>query len=177
MSEKAARSGLSRTLFERLQVRRRGALVGCTCEGKRKQQLWQADARLGWCLTHSFSLALFLVGPLQDLWGEAASEMLTVQYRMHAAIMDWSSQELYGGRLAAHASVAGHTMAGLPGVAAAAGLPGAAELPVLLLVDTAGCDMEEQVEEEGGDSKVGRAGAGRLGQLGQQQRGRQQCSC
>ena len=96
--------------------------------------------------------------PLQDLWGEAASEMLIVQYRMHAAIMDWSSRELYGGRLAAHASVAGHTMAGLPGVAAAAGHVGASELPVLLLVDTAGCDMEEQVEEEGGDSKVGRAG-------------------
>ncbi len=28
----------------------------------------------------------------QDLWGEAASEMLTVQYRMNSSIMDWSSQ-------------------------------------------------------------------------------------
>lgn len=152
--------------------------------------------------------------PLQDLWGDAASEMLTVQYRMNSAIMDWSSQvggrvgatccacrarymhaaiyhalvclgmrvcclllccftrlaqhvllplhthtsrtrdflppqELYGGRLSAHASVAQHTMAGVPGAGAAA-----AELPVLLLIDTAGCDMEEQAEEEG-DSKVG----------------------
>lgn len=58
-------------------------------------------------------------------------------------------QELYGGRLSAHASVAQHTMAGVPGAGA-----GAAELPVLLLIDTAGCDMEEQAEEEG-DSKVG----------------------
>lgn len=53
----------------------------------------------------------------------------------------------------AHASVAGHTMAGVPGAGAEA-----AALPVLLLVDTAGCDMEEQSEEEG-DSKV-RDGAG-----------------
>lgn len=57
-------------------------------------------------------------------------------------------QELYGGRLAAHESVAGHTMAGVAGATAAA-----AELPVLLLIDTTGCDMEEQQEEEG-DSKV-----------------------
>ncbi|KAL4427329.1 hypothetical protein ABPG77_003238 [Micractinium sp. CCAP 211/92] len=101
ISEQAARAGLSRTLFERLQ----------------------------------------------DLWGEAASEMLTVQYRMNSDIMEWSSQELYGGRLAAHESVAGHTMAGVAGATAAA-----AELPVLLLIDTTGCDMEEQQEEEG-DSK------------------------
>lgn len=39
-------------------------------------------------------------------------------------------------------------MAGLEG-----GGPGAAEVPVLLLVDTAGCDMEEQAAEDG-DSKV-----------------------
>ena len=39
-------------------------------------------------------------------------------------------------------------MAGVAGAGA-----GAAELPVLLLIDSAGCDMEEQAEEEG-DSKV-----------------------
>jgi hypothetical protein len=33
---------------------------------------------------------------LQGSLGPAASCMLTVQYRMNAAIMDWSSQELYG---------------------------------------------------------------------------------
>ena len=53
--------------------------------------------------------------PVQDLWGACASEMLTVQYRMHAALMDWSSRELYAGRLEAHTSVAAHTLAGLPG--------------------------------------------------------------
>ena len=59
-------------------------------------------------------------------------------------------QELYGGRLSAHASVAQHTMAGVAGAG-----PAAADLPVLLLIDTAGCDMEEHAEEEG-DSKVRR---------------------
>jgi hypothetical protein len=73
-------------------------------------------------------------------------------------------QELYGGRLSAHPSVAGHTLAGVPGAGA-----GAAALPVLLLVDTAGCDMEEQAEEEG-DSKVGRAAA-----EGDRQRAAQRC--
>jgi superfamily I DNA and/or RNA helicase len=33
---------------------------------------------------------------LQHSLGAAASCMLTVQYRMNAAIMDWSSQEMYG---------------------------------------------------------------------------------
>jgi superfamily I DNA and/or RNA helicase len=50
---------------------------------------------------------------LQRMHRQAISEMLTVQYRMHAAIMRWSSEELYGGRICAHASVAGHTLADL----------------------------------------------------------------
>lgn len=50
---------------------------------------------------------------LQALHGEAVSSLLTVQYRMHAAIMTWASQALYEGRLSAHSSVAGHTLADL----------------------------------------------------------------
>jgi hypothetical protein len=145
-----------------------------------------------WYCLRLMRLPRFCLLCSQDLWGEAASEMLTVQYRMNAAIMDWSSQvphtcgplyrgmfipmldllplhcqhvtqrpaggdnlhctvykqELYGGRLTAHESVAMHTLADLAGTDG-----NAAELPVLLLIDTAGCDMEEQAEEEG-DSKV-----------------------
>lgn len=59
-----------------------------------------------------------------------------------------SRQELYGGRLSAHRSVAGHTLAGVAGVGGVT-----VEQPVLLLIDTAGCDMDEQKEEEG-DSTV-----------------------
>ena len=44
------------------------------------------------------------------MYGDSISEVLTVQYRMHAAIMEWSSQELYLGKLTAHASVASHTL-------------------------------------------------------------------
>ena len=50
---------------------------------------------------------------LQGMYGDDISEMLTVQYRMHAGIMQWSSDELYDGRLTAHASVAQHTLADL----------------------------------------------------------------
>lgn len=44
------------------------------------------------------------------MYGDSISDVLTVQYRMHAAIMEWSSQELYKGKLTAHASVASHTL-------------------------------------------------------------------
>lgn len=47
---------------------------------------------------------------LQGMYGDSISEVLTVQYRMHTDIMEWSSQELYQGKLSAHASVATHTL-------------------------------------------------------------------
>lgn len=47
---------------------------------------------------------------LQRLYGPTISQMLTVQYRMHADVMQWASDELYGGHLSAHSSVAGHTL-------------------------------------------------------------------
>ncbi|GFR40163.1 hypothetical protein Agub_g720 [Astrephomene gubernaculifera] len=122
----------------------------------------------------------------------AASAMLTVQYRMNKAIMQWSSDELYEGKLTAHESVAEHTLADVQAAAAAApkaapatksgkaavgakkatgkgkaaakapppssaaASAGAAAdadaaqpLPVLLLIDTAGCGYDEQQEAEG----------------------------
>ncbi|GLC34608.1 hypothetical protein PLESTM_000216800 [Pleodorina starrii] len=146
VSDEAARMGLARTLFERLQ---------------------------------------------RSLPG--ASAMLTVQYRMNKAIMQWSSDELYEGRLTAHDSVAEHTLVEIVGASPSASTPagksgktGAASsskagggkkassksksgkapapgagssapeagdkagpLPVLLLIDTAGCGYEEQQEAEG----------------------------
>jgi len=36
--------------------------------------------------------------------------MLTVQYRMHADIMNWASNELYDGKLTAAQSVASHLL-------------------------------------------------------------------
>lgn len=61
--------------------------------------------------------------------------LLTVQYRMHRAIMDFSNQYFYGGALEAHESVSGRM------------LPGAG---VVIFIDTAGCGFEEQVNETEG---------------------------
>lgn len=74
--------------------------------------------------------------------------MLTVQYRMHEAIMGWSSRSFYAGRLEAHVSVRSHLLAELPGVAATQ----ATRVP-LLLIDTAGCDLEE-TEPGASDSRA-----------------------
>lgn len=79
---------------------------------------------------------------LHDAYGDLISRMLTVQYRMHADIMTWSSEAMYQGKLTAAESVATHRLCG----------DGEDDPPVLLLIDTAGCGMEERVEEDG-DSK------------------------
>jgi len=79
---------------------------------------------------------------LHDTYGESIAKMLTVQYRMHSDIMQWSSDAMYQGKLTAAESVASHRLKG----------DGEDDPPVLLLIDTAGCDMEERVEEDG-DSK------------------------
>ncbi|GAX76189.1 hypothetical protein CEUSTIGMA_g3633.t1 [Chlamydomonas eustigma] len=103
---------------------------------------------------------------LQDMYGSLVSEMLTVQYRMNSNIMQWSSDALYQGKLTAHESVASHDLHGIRAEVSTSGsakkksnLPAAVAvpsaevtLPVLLLVDTAGCGFEERQEEEG-DSK------------------------
>lgn len=84
---------------------------------------------------------------LQGKFGSTASAMLTMQYRMNTSIMQWPSHELYQDLLTAHPSVASHTLQGLQEFSASID-----DVPVLLLIDTAGCNMEEQAEEDG-DSK------------------------
>lgn len=44
-------------------------------------------------------------------YGDDIRSMLTRQYRMHEAIMEFSSEEFYGGRLRADGTVEGHTLA------------------------------------------------------------------
>lgn len=65
-------------------------------------------------------------------------KMLDTQYRMNTDIMNWSSDELYEGKLKAHDSVKDHTLHQLAGVCETENTV----LP-LLLVDTAGCNMPE----------------------------------
>ena len=87
--------------------------------------------------------------------GDGVGVMLTTQYRMHAAICAWASEELYGGRLVAHASVAEHTLAALAHVAAT----DETEAP-LMMIDTAGCDCEEDVLETAPATSGGGGGGG-----------------
>ncbi|XP_014796193.1 PREDICTED: DNA-binding protein SMUBP-2 [Calidris pugnax] len=89
-------------------------------------------------------LSLSLMERLIEGYGEQVVRMLRVQYRMHQAIMQWASEELYGGRLAAHPSVAQHLLRDLPGVTSTE----ETTIP-LLLIDTAGCGLLElDVEDE-----------------------------
>ncbi|NXE14253.1 SMBP2 protein, partial [Lophotis ruficrista] len=89
-------------------------------------------------------LSLSLMERLVESYGEKVVKMLTVQYRMHQAIMQWASSEMYGGRLTAHPSVAQHLLKDLPGVASTE----ETTIP-LLLIDTAGCGLFElDVEDE-----------------------------
>jgi superfamily I DNA and/or RNA helicase len=63
---------------------------------------------------------------------------------MHEKIMRWPSIELYGGKLEAHDSVKGHLLVHLQNVEnhTETSAP-------LLLIDTAGCGLEESQDEEG----------------------------
>ncbi|XP_021740949.1 DNA-binding protein SMUBP-2-like isoform X1 [Chenopodium quinoa] len=99
---------------------------------------------------------------LADLYGDDIMSMLTVQYRMHKLIMDWSSKELYDSKIEAHSCVAAHMLYDLEGVKKTT-----ATEATILLIDTAGCDMEEKKDEEDstlndGEAEVAIAHAKRL---------------
>ncbi|NXT76324.1 SMBP2 protein, partial [Zapornia atra] len=89
-------------------------------------------------------LSLSLMERLTERYGDKVVKMLTVQYRMHQAIMQWASSEMYSGQLTAHPSVAQHLLKDLPGVTSTE----ETTIP-LLLIDTAGCGLFElEVEDE-----------------------------
>jgi ATP-dependent RNA/DNA helicase IGHMBP2 len=85
--------------------------------------------------------------------GAEVTRMLTVQYRMHEAIMQWSSLALYGGQITAAAAVAAHRLRDLPGVTAGPDTDCA-----VLLLDTAGCGLEEtETADDGSKANPGEA--------------------
>ncbi|KAK7877055.1 hypothetical protein WMY93_032247 [Mugilogobius chulae] len=91
----------------------------------------------------SKGLSVSLMERLIQLYGDAVVRMLTIQYRMNSAIMDWASREMYQGRLTAHSSVEAHLLKDLPGVA------GVEETATpLLLIDTAGCGLNETEDSD-----------------------------
>jgi len=79
---------------------------------------------------------------LAALYGDKVTSMLTVKYRMHRLIMQWSSHELYNDKIEAHSSVEGHSLCDLEGVKQTS-----ATEPTLILIDIDGCDMEEKQDE------------------------------
>ncbi|KAI3371259.1 hypothetical protein L3Q82_023878 [Scortum barcoo] len=86
----------------------------------------------------SKGLSLSLMERLIQMYGDSVVRMLTVQYRMNSAIMEWASKEMYQGRLTAHSSVERHLLKDLPGVTCVE----ETSTP-LLLIDTAGCGLSE----------------------------------
>jgi len=89
-----------------------------------------------------FGVSLF--ERLIDLHGASIARLLTVQYRMHASIMNFSSQEFYDGELIADPAVAGHLLRDLPDVTA----DPLTESPVEF-IDTAGAGYDEELEPDG----------------------------
>lgn len=98
-------------------------------------------------------LARTLFERLIDGIGATAARQLTVQYRMHEAIMAYSAQTFYGGQLVAAAAVRQHTLDGLPDV-----VPSAWTAAAVRFVDTAGagCD-ESEADDEGSLANPGEA--------------------
>lgn len=89
-----------------------------------------------------FDLSLF--ERLVALHGETITRRLDVQYRMREEIMRFSSNEFYGGTLAAHPSVAQASLRDLLGVAG----DGVSDTAIEF-IDTAGVGHEEEVEPDG----------------------------
>jgi ATP-dependent RNA/DNA helicase IGHMBP2 len=88
----------------------------------------------------SISLMERLVG----LYGPLVTRRLKVQYRMHEAIMNFSSQLFYDADLEAHASVSEHLLRDLPGVTANLLTETAVQF-----IDTAGAGYDEEQEPDG----------------------------
>ena len=76
------------------------------------------------------------------------SQMLRTQYRMNKKIMEWSSKEVYQGKLIADQSVENHNLFDLRDRKDEKD-----EAKVLEIIDTAGCQMGENVSQGEGQSK------------------------
>lgn len=125
-------------------------------------------------------LSVTLFDRLMAQHGGTIGVMLNEQYRMNESISNWASAAMYAGELRAHESVASHCVSELvearrlerrlaaasEGAAAAAGAAdgeGDAAVDeemtdaVLLLLDTAGCEMREASVGEGTHANEGEA--------------------
>jgi ATP-dependent RNA/DNA helicase IGHMBP2 len=88
-------------------------------------------------------LGVSLMERLASLYGDRATRLLTVQYRMHRHIMEFPSLHFYGAELTAHESVAEHRLRDLPGIA-----EGGVSETVVEFIDTAGAGFDEEPEPD-----------------------------
>ncbi|KAF0300425.1 DNA-binding protein SMUBP-2 [Amphibalanus amphitrite] len=88
-------------------------------------------------------LSISLMERQMNLHGAAATRQLEVQYRMHGLIQGWSAERHYGGLLQPDPSVARHRLCELEGVSDTADTGS-----ILLLIDTAGCQLTESPPDE-----------------------------
>src|SRR5207253_10910811 len=111
--------------------------------------------------------AVSLLERLVSLHGRVVTRRLEVQYRMHEAIMGFSSAQFYDGSLEAHGSVRGHLLCHLRDVAAQP----FTQIPVEF-IDTAGAEYDEQPEPDGesrrnpGEAELVRSEERRVGKGG-----------
>lgn len=89
-------------------------------------------------------LSLSLMERLVQKLGSGISHRLSIQYRMHSAIMGFSSDEFYDSSLIADSSVAEHLLNTLPGVTSTP-----LTMTPLEFIDTAGASYDEEVEPDG----------------------------
>ena len=92
--------------------------------------------------------AISMMERLINHYGEDVSRMLTVQYRMHEQIMEFSSLRFYDGNLVAFDTVKQHLLADLPRVEA-----NTATMAPISFIDSAGADWTEELEP-GSESKM-----------------------
>ena len=85
----------------------------------------------------------------------SVSRMLNIQYRMNQMICDWASTAMYNGCLVCADEVAEHTLCTLPGLSGEK--LGDLGSPVMLLLDTTGCHMYEEVCRGGSYSNLSEA--------------------
>lgn len=103
---------------------------------------------------------------IEDPRFERVVSLLDTQYRMNAKISDWASKHMYRNAIQSHSTVAGHTLSDFNSkhcshIANESGSiddqnhDGLSSFPVLLLVDTSGCGMQEDstTADEGGSHR------------------------
>ncbi|CEG77559.1 hypothetical protein RMATCC62417_12286 [Rhizopus microsporus] len=94
-------------------------------------------------LSTDTDLTTTLFDRLLAMYGDRIKRMLTVQYRMHKKIMEFSSKELYENKLVADESVAEHVLADLPEVEHTENT----ESPIVM-IDTSDTGLSHEVTDD-----------------------------